>query len=114
MRHYVRYIILLILIIAFGLLCISIFNKVTEPDISKVNNKNKVEEKDDVVTKEKDKEKEEIGGPTVTPTPTPTPSAPIENYPVPNTATGDSNSEEVPSENIPIYSDYNGNLIIIE
>ena len=44
MRNYVRYIVLLILIIAGGLLIISVVNKFTEPDVSKVNNKNKTEE----------------------------------------------------------------------
>lgn len=111
MKNYVRYIILLILIIAFGLLCISIFNKVTEPDVSKINNKNKTEEKVE--------DQEEIGGPEViTPSPTPTPSEEpeptIPEHPVPDTAVGDKNKTEIPEENVPIYSQYKGNLIIIE
>lgn len=44
MRNYIRYIVLLILIIVGGLLIISVINKVTEPDVKKVDNKNKTEE----------------------------------------------------------------------
>jgi len=44
MRNYIRYIVLLILIIVGGLLIISVINKVTEPDVKKVYNKNKTEE----------------------------------------------------------------------
>ena len=36
MRNYVRYIVLLILIIAGGLLIISVVNKFTEPDVLKL------------------------------------------------------------------------------
>lgn len=46
MRNYIRYIVVLVLIIAGGLLLISVVNKFTEPDISKVNNNIKTEEKD--------------------------------------------------------------------
>lgn len=52
MRNYIRYIVILILIIAFGLLLISVINKFTEKDVKKVNNKN-------VQTVEKDDEKDE-------------------------------------------------------
>ena len=52
MRNYIRYIVILILIIAFGLLLISVINKFTEKDVTKVNNKN-------VQTVEKDDEKDE-------------------------------------------------------
>lgn len=44
MKNYIRYIVLLILIIVGGLLIISVINKVTEPDVKKVDNKNKTEE----------------------------------------------------------------------
>lgn len=46
MRNYIRYIVVLVLIIAGGLLLISVINKFTEPDVSKVNNNAKTEEKD--------------------------------------------------------------------
>lgn len=52
MRNYIRYIVILILIIAFGLLLISVINKFTEKDVKKVNNKN-------VQTVEKDNKKDE-------------------------------------------------------
>lgn len=44
MRNYVRYIILLVLIIAGGLLIISVVNKFSEPDVSKVDNKKQTEQ----------------------------------------------------------------------
>lgn len=46
MRNYIRYIVVLVLIIAGALLLISVINKFTEPDVSKVNNNAKTEEKD--------------------------------------------------------------------
>ena len=46
MRNYIRYIVVLVLIIAGGLLLISVINKFTEPEVSKVNNNAKTEEKD--------------------------------------------------------------------
>lgn len=49
MRNYIRYIVVLVLIIAGGLLLISVVNKFTEPDVSKVNNNQKTEEKDTVI-----------------------------------------------------------------
>ena len=46
MRNYIRYIVIIVLIIAFGLLIISVVNKFTEPeDVSKVNNKNQTQQK---------------------------------------------------------------------
>ena len=51
MRNYIRYIILLVLIIAGGLLVISVINKFSEPDVSKVDNGVKTEE---TTTKEKE------------------------------------------------------------
>lgn len=53
MRNYIRYIVVLVLIIAGGLLLISVINKFTEPDVSKVNNNAKTEEKD-TATKDND------------------------------------------------------------
>ena len=44
MRNYIRYIVLLVLIIAGGLLIISVVNKFSEPDVSKVDNSNQAEE----------------------------------------------------------------------
>ena len=49
MRNYIRYIVVLVVIIAGGLLLISVVNKFTEPDVSKVNNNQKTEEKDTVI-----------------------------------------------------------------
>lgn len=48
MRNYIRYIVVLVLIIAGGLLIISVVNKFTEPDVSKVNNNPVTEEKETV------------------------------------------------------------------
>ena len=48
MRNYIRYIVVLVLIIAGGLLIISVVNKFTEPDVSKVNNNPATEEKETV------------------------------------------------------------------
>lgn len=48
MRNYIRYIVVLVLIIAGGLLIISVVNKFTEPDVSKVNNNPTTEEKETV------------------------------------------------------------------
>lgn len=53
MRNYIRYIVVLVLIIAGGLLIISVVNKFTEPDVSKVNNNAKTEQKD-TTTKDND------------------------------------------------------------
>lgn len=44
MGNYVRYIILLVLIIAGGLLIISVVNKFSEPKVSKVDNNEQVEQ----------------------------------------------------------------------
>ena len=46
MRNYIRYIVILVLIIAGGLLIISVVNRFTEPDTSKVDNSAKTEEKE--------------------------------------------------------------------
>ena len=46
MRNYIRYIVILVLIIAGGLLIISVVNRFTEPDTSKVDNSTKTEEKE--------------------------------------------------------------------
>ena len=48
MRNYIRYIVVLVLIIAGGLLIISVVNKFTEPDVSKINNNPVTEEKETV------------------------------------------------------------------
>lgn len=48
MRNYIRYIVVLVLIIAGGLLIISVVNKFTEPNVSKVNNNPATEEKETV------------------------------------------------------------------
>ena len=45
MRNYIRYIVILVLIIAGGLLLISVVNKFTEPEKGKVDNSTKTEEK---------------------------------------------------------------------
>ena len=46
MRNYIRYIVILVLIIAGGLLIISVVNRFTEPDTSKVDNSAKTKEKE--------------------------------------------------------------------
>ena len=46
MRNYIRYIVILVLIIAGSLLIISVVNRFTEPDTSKVDNSAKTEEKE--------------------------------------------------------------------
>ncbi len=48
MRNYIRYIVLLAFIIAGALLIISIVNKFSEPEVSKVNNTVSTEEKEPI------------------------------------------------------------------
>lgn len=48
MRNYIRYIVVLVLIIAGGLLIISVVNKFTEPNVSKIKNNPTTEEKETV------------------------------------------------------------------
>ena len=118
MRNYIRYIILLVLIIAGGLLVISVINKFSEPDVSKVDNGNKTEETTtvdkeeeptlDVDTAETDTENSDSSSTSDTNTN----DNSIENVTVPNTATGD--KTEGSTENIPTYSEYKGNIIIAE
>lgn len=119
MRNYIRYIILLVLIIAGGLLVISVINKFSEPDVSKVNNGNKTEETTtvdkekeptlDVDSSETDTENSDSSSTSDSNTNN---ESSIENVTVPNTATGD--KTEGSTENIPTYSEYKGNIIISE
>ena len=119
MRNYIRYIILLVLIIAGGLLVISVINKFSEPDVSKVNNGNKTEETTtvdkekeptlDVDSSETDAENSDSSSTSDSNTNN---ESSIENVTVPNTATGD--KTEGSTENIPTYSEYKGNIIISE
>lgn len=123
MRNYIRYIILLVLIIAGGLLVISVINKFSEPDVSKVDNGEKTEEtttKDTKPTLDVDtnnttttnnEENTDTSDSTSDSNSTTTNDA-IENVTVPNTATGD--KTEGSTENIPTYSQYKGNIIIAE
>ena len=123
MRNYIRYIILLVLIIAGGLLVISVINKFSEPDVSKVDNGAKTEEtttKDTKPTLDVDinnttttnnEENTDTSDSTSDSNSTTTNDA-IENVTVPNTATGD--KTEGSTENIPTYSQYEGNIIIAE
>ena len=125
MRNYIRYIILLVLIIAGGLLVISVINKFSEPDVSKVDNGAKTEEtttKDTKPTLDVDtntnnttttnnEENTDTSDSTSDSNNTTTNDA-IENVTVPNTATGD--KTEGSTENIPTYSQYKGNIIIAE
>lgn len=104
MRNYIRYIVVLVLIIAGGLLLISVVNKFTEPDISKVNNNIKTEEKDttpkdndaNVTLDVEPTEDKDITNTTTTPkektpntdsTSTNTPQDQADNIAVPNTGT---------------------------
>ncbi len=119
MRNYIRYIILLVLIIAGGLLVISVINKFSEPDVSKVDNGNKTEETTtvdkekeptlDVDSSETDTENSDSSSTSDSNTNN---ESSIENVTVPNTATGD--KTEGSTENIPTYSEYKGNIIISE
>ena len=119
MRNYIRYIILLVLIIAGGLLVISVINKFSEPDVSKVDNVNKTEETTtvdkekeptlDVDSSETDTENSDSSSTSDSNTNN---ESSIENVTVPNTATGD--KTEGSTENIPTYSEYKGNIIISE
>lgn len=119
MRNYIRYIILLVLIIAGGLLVISVINKFSEPDVSKVDNGNKTEETTtvdkekeptlDVDSSETDAENSDSSSTSDSNTNN---ESSIENVTVPNTATGD--KTEGSTENIPTYSEYKGNIIISE
>ena len=123
MRNYIRYIILLVLIIAGGLLVISVINKFSEPDVSKVDNGAKTEEtttKDTKPTLDVDtnnttttnnEENTDTSDSTSDSNSTTTNDA-IENVTVPNTATDD--KTEGSTENIPTYSQYKGNIIIAE
>ena len=123
MRNYIRYIILLVLIIGGGLLVISVINKFSEPDVSKVDNGAKTEEtttKDTKPTLDVDtnnttttnnEENTDTSDSTSDSNSTTTNDA-IENVTVPNTATGD--KTEGSTENIPTYSQYKGNIIIAE
>ena len=123
MRNYISYIILLVLIIAGGLLVISVINKFSEPDVSKVDNGAKTEEtttKDTKPTLDVDtnnttttnnEENTDTSDSTSDSNSTTTNDA-IENVTVPNTATGD--KTEGSTENIPTYSQYKGNIIIAE
>ena len=123
MRNYISYIILLVLIIDGGLLVISVINKFSEPDVSKVDNGAKTEEtttKDTKPTLDVDinnttttnnEENTDTSDSTSDSNSTTTNDA-IENVTVPNTATGD--KTEGSTENIPTYSQYKGNIIIAE
>ena len=52
MRNYIRYIVILVLIIAGGLLIISVVNRFTDPGTEKIDNSAKTEEKETKSTKE--------------------------------------------------------------
>ena len=125
MRNYIRYIILLVLIIAGGLLVISVINKFSEPDVSKVNNGAKTEETTTVDKEDKPSLDVDTTETDTTDTSTDTENSEssstsgtntndneIDNVTVPNTATGD--KTEGTTENIPTYSQYKGNIIISE
>ena len=119
MRNYISYIILLVLIIAGVLVVISVINKFSEPDVSKVDNGNKTEETTtvdkekeptlDVDSSETDTENSDSSSTSDSNTNN---ESSIENVTVPNTATGD--KTEGSTENIPTYSEYKGNIIISE
>lgn len=122
MRNYIRYIVILILIIAGGLLLISVINKFTEPDVSKVDNSNKTEEKETTQKEEENTDNEQeqtssedgskdqnAANENSTQTVTTPNTSTVE---VPNTATGE--KTEGTTENIPTYSEYKGQLIISE
>lgn len=132
MRNYIRYVILLAVIIIFGFLCISAYNKATAPKNTKssnnstkeVVNKNKTkkttttdatktEETNKETTAEESNQEEqqttnnEIDSSTEEP----------QIHDVPNTATGDMTESTQNSNDVPLYSQYkkskNNSVLII-
>lgn len=127
MRNYIRYIVILVLIIAGGLLLISVVNKFTEPEKGKVDNSTKTEEKTKKPTVEmieptspSDEETEESTEEETTSTPTEDESENVstpdtgttdESVTVPNTATGD--KTEGRDDNIDGLSKVGDTIIVI-
>lgn len=112
MRNYIRYIVVLVLIIAGGLLLISVINKFTEPKVSKVDNNAQTEEKDttkedndsnvtlDVEPTDENDKTNESNGDTTEPTEEVTPDADSTEPPV-TTTTPEVTQEQTDNITVP-------------